>query len=97
MESARAMLSHANLMKKLWADAVATAAYIRNRTTTSANKEQLTPFEKWYDHKPNISHLKAFGCAAYSHVPDTERRKLDEEAQRMCFIGYSKKNQGVTD
>ncbi|MCG8622681.1 MAG: integrase core domain-containing protein, partial [Proteobacteria bacterium] len=28
MESARAMLSHANLLKKLWAEAVATAAYL---------------------------------------------------------------------
>ena len=77
MESARAMLSHANLPKKLWAEAVTTAAYLRNRTTTSANEEQLTPFEKGYGHKPNISHLKTFGCVAYSHVPNTERRKLD--------------------
>ena len=45
MESARAMLSHANLPKKLWAEAVATAAYIRNHTITSVNGEQLTPFE----------------------------------------------------
>ncbi len=36
MESARAMLSHANLSNKLWAEAVATAAYLRNRTTPSA-------------------------------------------------------------
>ena len=93
MESARATLSHANLPHKLWAEAVATAAYLRNRTTTSANEEQLTPFEKWYGHKPNISHLKVFGCAAYSHVPKTER-KLDKKAQKMCFIGYSKSPKG---
>ena len=94
MESARAMLSHSNLPNKFWAEAVATAAYLRNRTTTSANEEQLTPFEKWYGHKPNISHLRVFGCAAYSHVPSTERRKLDKKAQRMCFIGYSKNPKG---
>ena len=94
MESARAMLSHSNLPNKFWAEAVATAAYLRNRTTTSANEEQLTPFEKWYGHKPNISHLRVFGCAAYSHVPNTERRKLDKKAQRMCFIGYSKNRKG---
>ena len=29
-------------------------------------------------------------CSLYSHVPSTERRKLDKKAQRMCFIGYSK-------
>ena len=84
------MLSHSNLPNKFWAEAVATAAYLRNRSTTSANEEQFTPFEKWYGHKPNISHLKVFGCAAYCHVPAIERRKLDKKAQRMCFIGYSK-------
>ena len=94
MESVRAMLSHSNLPNKFWAETVATAAYLRNRTTTSANEEQLTPFEKWYGHKPNISHLRVFGCAAYSHVPNTERRKLDKKAQRMCLIGYSKNPKG---
>ena len=94
MESARAMLSHSNLPNKFWAEAVATAAYLRNRTTTSANEEQLTPFEKWYGHKPNISHLRVFGCAAYSHVASTERRKPDKKAQRVCFIGYSKNPKG---
>ena len=46
MESARAMLSYSNLPNKFWAEAVAIAAYLRNRTTTSADEEQLTPFEK---------------------------------------------------
>jgi len=94
MESARAMLSHSNLPNKFWAEAVATAAYLMNRTTTSANEGQLTPFEKWYGHKPNISHLGVFGFAAYSHVPSMERRKLDKKAQRMGFIGYSKNPKG---
>ena len=79
---------------KFWAEAVAMAAYLRNRTTTSADEEQLTPFGKWYGHKPNISHLKVFGCAAYSLIPSTERRKLDKKAQRMCFIGSSKNPKG---
>ena len=75
MESARTMLSHSNLPNKFWAEAVATATCLRNRSTTSANEEQLTPFEKWYGHKPNISYFKEFGCAAYCHVPAIERRK----------------------
>ena len=94
MESARAMLSHSNLPNKFWAEAIATVAYLRNCTTTSANEVQLTPFEKWYGHKPNISHLRVFGCAAYSHVPNKERGKVDKKAQRMCFIGYSKNPKG---
>ena len=77
-----------------WAEAVLTAVCLRNRTTTCANQQQLTPFDKWYGHKPNISHLRVFGCAAYCHVPSAERRRLDKKAHRMCFIGYSKNPKG---
>ena len=94
VESARAMLSHSNLPNRFWAEAVSTAAYLRNRTTTSANEEQLTPYEKWHGHKPDISNLKVFGCAAYSHVSNAQRRKLDKKARRMCFVGYSKNPKG---
>ena len=88
------MLSHSNLPNKLWAEAIATAAYLRNCSTTSANEEQRTLFEKWYGHKPKISHLRVFGRTAYSLIPNTERRKLDKKAQRMCFISYSKNPKG---
>ena len=94
VESARAMLSHSNLPNKLWAEAIAMAAYLRNCSTTSANEEQRTLFEKWYGHKPKISHLRVFGCTAYSLIPNTERRKPDKKAQQMCFISYSKNPKG---
>ncbi len=64
VESARAMLSHSNLPNRFWAEAVSTAAYLRNRTA------------KWYGHKPDISNLKVFGCAAYSHVSNAQEENL---------------------
>ena len=42
-ESARAMLTHAGLPNGYWAEAVSTAAYIRNRVATSALPKK-TPF-----------------------------------------------------
>ena len=36
MEAARCMISHAKLNSNYWGEAVATAAYVRNRTTTKA-------------------------------------------------------------
>jgi len=45
MESAHAMLAQAGLPEKYWAEAVATAAYLRNRTVTRALKEKMTPYE----------------------------------------------------
>ena len=58
MESARSMLSHAGLQNNFWAEAVATAAYVRNRSPTSAQSEDVTPYQKWYGCKPNLEHLK---------------------------------------
>ena len=45
MESARAMITHAELPNRYWAVAVATAAYIRNRVPTAAIKTCATPHE----------------------------------------------------
>ena len=65
MESARAMMGQAGLPERHWAEAVATAAYLRNRT---ALKEKKTPYEKWCERKPDLSHLRVFGCMAYAYV-----------------------------
>lgn len=29
-------------------------------------------------YKPSITHLKAFGCIAYAHVPKHKRKKVDD-------------------
>jgi 5'-3' exoribonuclease 2 len=60
----------------VWAEAVATAVYIMNRTPTST-VHGMTPEEKYNGKKPDLSHLKVFGCIAYVYVPDELRTKLD--------------------
>ena len=94
MDSARSMLAHAGLPDCYWAEAVATAAYLRNRTPTTAFKESSTPYERWYGKKPNLKHLKVFGCTAYAHIPDSQRQKLDKKAEKLRFVGYSIKSKG---
>ena len=66
--------------QQLLSEAVATAAYVRNRTTTKATN--ITPYEKWYNRKPDVTNLRVFGCVAYAHVPDALRQKLDKKARR---------------
>ena len=77
-----------NLPDFYWAEAVATAVYIMNRTPTAAI-HGMTPEERYTGRKPDISHLKIFGCIAYVHVPDELRSKLDPKAEKCIFIGYS--------
>ena len=93
-ESARSMMAHAGVTNQYWAEAIATAAYLRNRAPTSVIKEGKTPYEQWYGKRPCIIHLKVFGCNAYAHIPSIHRQKLDRKSQKLHFVGYSKELKG---
>ena len=81
------MLLEASLPGRFWADAVATAVYILNRSPTKALTGK-TPFEAWFGRRPNLAHLRRFGCDAYLHVPDAQRTKLKPKAHLCTFLGY---------
>ena len=61
--------------------------YLLNRSPTTALKDE-TPFERLFGKRPDISHLKVFGCVSYTHVPENQRRKLDAKARKAIFVGY---------
>ena len=64
-----------------------------NRTPTAA-VHGITLEEKYTCRKPDISHLKVFGCIAYVHIPDERRTKLDPKAEKCIFIGYCLQQKG---
>ena len=49
----------------------------------------MTPEEAWSGRKPNVEHLRIFGCIAYAHIPDEKRKKLDDKGVKCIFLGYS--------
>lgn len=63
MDMVRCMLHFKNLPKSFWADAVSCAIYVLNRCPTKSVFGK-TPQEAWSHKKPNISHLRVFGCIA---------------------------------
>ena len=87
VETVRSMLADSELPKRFWAEALATATYLRNRSPTDAVQNK-TPYEAWTGSKPNASHLRIFGCDAFAHVPRDERSKLDSKTRRSIFLGY---------
>ena len=93
-EAARAMIVESGLSKSFWAEAVNTAVYVRNRVPTTAHKVPTTPYQMWYDRKPDISHLRTFGCTAYAYVAPELRQKLDDKAETMIHMGYSLRSKG---
>ncbi len=71
IESARSMLKAADQPRELWAEASNCAVYLRNRAIGKALLNK-TPYEVWFGRKPNLSHLRMFGCTAYMHIPHDE-------------------------
>ena len=86
-EKCRAMLIGANLPMSLWAECMKTATYISNRVISPTHRCK-TPYELIYGAKPDVSHLRAFGCIAYFYNFDIDRRKLDNKAHKGVLVGY---------
>ena len=87
VEAVRSMLTGAHLPPQFWAEALATAVYLRNRSLTKSLKN-LTPFEAWTGRKPSVNHLKVFSCIAYAHIAKEEIKKLDVKAKKCILLGY---------
>lgn len=85
-EMIKAMIFGRGLPKKLWSEAINMATYVLNRSTTS--KSNLTPYERWFNRKPNMSNIRVFGCDAYPHIADPRRNKLESKAEKTVFVGY---------
>ena len=87
MEMTQAMLSESKLPQSLWAVTLSTATYLRNGSPTKAVKGK-TLYEAYHGKKPDVGHLRVFGCTAYAHVAKEERKKLDITARRCVLVGY---------
>jgi hypothetical protein len=48
----------------------------------------LTPYEILHATKPDISHLRVFGCKAFAYNFDITRKKLDDKARAGILVGY---------
>jgi hypothetical protein len=83
---AQALLKQRGMSAVFWGEAVVTAVYILNRSPTKA-LNGMTPYEAWHGRKPVVSHLRVFGCLAFTkelgHIG-----KLDDRSTPGVFIGY---------
>lgn len=86
MEKARAMICNAKLNKNFWGFAVQAACHLLNRSPR--NGKDKTPFEQWYNRKPNIKHLKVFGARVFAKT-NSYLKKLDDRSQEYIFVGYA--------
>jgi transposase InsO family protein len=83
----RPMMSKSGAPQSLWAEAASTAMYIRNRLP-SRSINDLSPHEAWFGSKPELSHIRTFGCVCYAHITNPNTKKLDAKATYCCLLGY---------
>lgn len=93
VEKARCMIFYANLEKQVWAEAVATAAYIANRSPTKV-LGNTTPFKMWTGKEPRLNHIRIFGSKVMVHIPKEKRLKWDKKSKEMIFVGYCETTKG---
>jgi hypothetical protein len=107
-EKARANRLSAELPRDLWPEVVAATVYLHNRTPNYQNGWK-SPYEMFYTRvgfqngtvmgprKPNLSHIRAYGCKAFAMTDDTQLGKfrlqrLDPKAWVGYLVGYRSTN-----
>ena len=93
LETGRSMMAHSKAPFEFWAEALNTAVYLRNRSPTASLKGK-TPFESLFNRKPDVSNLRVFGCKSFVHIPDHQRKKLQEKSRKCVFVGYPEGTKG---
>ncbi|GKD01065.1 retrovirus-related pol polyprotein from transposon TNT 1-94 [Tanacetum coccineum] len=84
LNKVRCLLIQSGLPDSFWAEATVTAAYLINRSPSTA-LEKKTPMDLWSGHPANYEMLRIFGCVAYSHM---NQGKLKPRAIKCIFLGY---------
>lgn len=81
------MLHQAGLSYGFWQFAVEAAVHIYNRQPIRRHQWKC-PITVWSDTVPDVSYFRVFGCRAFVHVPEAQRRKLEKKALELMFVGY---------
>jgi len=80
------MMLHKDVDQNLWADAIKTAVYMKNRVTSRALPAGKKPHELWTGKKPDVSHMRVFGstCWVVLHRGNIDGKFGDKAAKSIC-------------
>ena len=87
-ELASTIMTDANIPLFLWEYAVRCVVYVLNLLPNKALNLNSTPYEQLFGRKPNVSHLRIFGCPAYVLLQEHERPSFGVHAFKSTFVGY---------
>ena len=85
----RTMMIESQVPPSFWAEAIFTVVYILKRAMIRPLLMK-TPYELIKGRKPNISHLRVFGCRCFIHNNGKDALgKFDPRSDEGIFTGYS--------
>ena len=82
-----AMLTHAKKPKSWWDYAFDWATYVLDRCPRKSNQQHVTPFEAYFQEKPDLKDIRIFGCLCFALVHPEDHLHLEPRAQRGVFVG----------
>ncbi|BAF28754.2 Os11g0656500 [Oryza sativa Japonica Group] len=85
--TARSMLKVKGLPGMFWGEAINTAVYLLNRSSSKGIGGK-TPYALWNGVPPAVHHLRTFGCVAHVKTTTPNLKKLDDRSRPMIFVGY---------
>ena len=89
-----AILHDAGLSMTLWGLCMEAANYLRNKSL-NASLGGKTPYETFYNAKPDISYLRIIRSLVYTHIPKKKRLKHESHINLSIFVGYTDTNRLV--
>ncbi|KAG7585622.1 Ribonuclease H-like superfamily [Arabidopsis thaliana x Arabidopsis arenosa] len=95
MGMTRSILKHMSVPNYLWGEAVRHATYLINRVATRTLKHQ-TPYEVFKNKKPNVEHLRVFGCISYAKTEPTCGCRIHTRLSLTVYVSDNEDNsQGI--
>jgi hypothetical protein len=93
-DGVQALLADAKLPPSFWGDAALTTQYLRNRLPTSTLPLNITPYEIMHGVKPDLAHLRVWGCQCFPSIPPELRTKGGPRRYEAIFVGYEENRIG---
>jgi len=87
MERARSMLASASFSLFFWPEAVQYEFYLKNICPTHALHDNITPYEAFWNRKPDVSNVEEFGAKVWVLIQNKHINKLQPKAKQHIFVG----------
>ena len=91
----RIMMVEAGINERFWEYAILHAAQLHNVLPSSKLPDEISPYEALKGKQPDVSKFKTWGCTAWHHLHDHERKnKFSPVAAPSIHLGFDPQRNG---